>query len=146
VDKAYMELIKKVKDKKTVVVINKSDIESPAFNLEPLAFSLRPFVKVSALKGDGIDDLKNAIYSLCVLSSSAAGVEDVLITNIRHKQSIDRALKSLKDAEDALKRDEPLEIVALFLRESLDSLGEIIGVVTTEDILNRIFSEFCIGK
>lgn len=145
-DEADEELIERVKDKKTVVVINKSDIESPAFNLEPLAFSLQPFVKVSALKGEGIDNLKNAIYSLCVSSSSATGVEDVIITNIRHKQSIDSALKSLKDAEDALKRDEPLEVIALFLRESLDSLGEIIGAVTTEDILNRIFSEFCIGK
>lgn len=148
IDEADMELMEKVKDKKTVIVVNKSDIESSEFDLPISLFtdSPVPAVKVSALKGDGIDDLKNTIYSLCVLSSSAKGVEDVLITNIRHKQSIDMALKSLKDAEDALKRDEPLEIIAIFLRESLDRLGEIIGAVTTEDILNRIFSEFCIGK
>jgi len=145
-DEADKEVIEKVKDKKTVIVINKSDIESPVLDLQPSALSLQPVVRVSALKGDGIDNLKDAIYSLCITSGKASDAEDIIITNLRHKQSIDRALKSLKDAEDALKRKEPLEVVALFLRESLDSLGEIIGAVTTEDILNKIFSQFCIGK
>lgn len=147
-DEADKELIEKVKDKKTVIAINKSDIESPEFDspIHPFIHSPIPAVKVSALTGEGIDTLKDAVYSLCISSGSAAGVEDVVITNIRHKQSIDNALKSLKEAVEALKGDQPLEVVALFLRESLDSLGEIIGAVTTEDILNRIFSEFCIGK
>lgn len=145
-DEADSEVIEKVKDKRAVIVINKSDVESPAFSLQPSAFGLQPVVKVSALKNEGIDDLKDAIYSICISYGGASGVEDVLITNIRHKQSIDMALKSLKEAEDALQRNEPLEVIALFLRESLDSLGEIIGAVTTDDILNRIFSEFCIGK
>ncbi len=145
-DEADKEVIEKVKDKKTVIVINKSDIESPVFGLQPSAFSFQPVVRVSALKGDGIDDLKDAIYSLCITAGKASDAEDIIITNLRHRQSIDRALKSIEDAENALKRNEPLEVVALFLRESLDSLGEIIGAVTTEDILNKIFSEFCIGK
>lgn len=145
-DEADKEVIERVKDKKTVIVINKSDIESPAFGLQPSAFSLQPVVRVSALRGDGINDVKDAIYSLCITAGKASDAEDIIITNLRHRQSIDRALKSLKDAEDALKANEPLEVIALFLRESLDSLGEIIGAVTTEDILNRIFSEFCIGK
>ncbi|MEW6739301.1 MAG: tRNA uridine-5-carboxymethylaminomethyl(34) synthesis GTPase MnmE [Nitrospirota bacterium] len=162
-DEADKEVIDKVKDKRAVIVINKSDIESPALlkirdtshisesicrkvNANMGCVPNFPIVKVSALKGDGIDDLKDAIYSLCITAGKASDAEDIIITNLRHRQSIDRALKSLKDAEDALKRNEPLEVVALFLRESLDSLGEIIGEVTTEDILNKIFSEFCIGK
>ncbi|GER93195.1 tRNA uridine-5-carboxymethylaminomethyl(34) synthesis GTPase MnmE [hot springs metagenome] len=149
-DKADKEVIDKVKGKKTIIVINKSDIESPTFDLEPLSFNLKPCVRVSALKGDGIDDLKDAIYSMCITSSKAADAaidtEDIIITNIRHRQAIEKALKSLYNAEDILKRNEPLEIAAIFIRESLDSLGEIVGVVTTEDILNKIFNEFCIGK
>jgi len=65
---------------------------------------------------------------------------------MRHKQSLDRAFEGLGEAEVSLNDGAPLEVVALFLRESLDHLGEIIGVVTTEDILNRIFDRFCIGK
>ncbi len=147
-DEADKELIEKVKDKKTVIAINKSDIESPEFDspIHPFTHSPIPAVKVSALTGEGIDTLKDAVYSLCISSGRAAEVEDVIITNIRHKQSIDNALKSLKEAAEALEGGQPLEVAALFLRESLDSLGEIVGVVTTEDILNRIFSEFCIGK
>lgn len=145
-DEADKEVIDRIKDKKAVIVINKADIESPAFGLHPSDFSPHSVVKVSALKGDGIDNLKNTIYSLCITSGRASDTEDIIITNLRHRQSIDRALKSLNDAEDALKRNEPLEVVALFLRESLYSLGEIIGAITTEDILNKIFNEFCIGK
>jgi tRNA modification GTPase len=145
-DEADKEVIDRVKNKRAVIVINKSDIGSPAFSFQPSAFSRQPIVKVSALKGDGINDLKDAIYSLCITAGRASDAEDIIITNLRHRQSIDMALKSLKEAESALKRNEPLEVVALFLRESLDSIGEIIGAVTTEDILNRIFSEFCIGK
>ena len=145
-DEADKEVIDRVKDKRAVIVINKSDIESLAFSLQPSAFSLQPIVKVSALNGRGIDELKDAIYSTCISHSRGTGVEGVLITNIRHKHSIDHALRTLKEAEKALNINEPIEVIALFLRESLDYLGEIIGVVTTEDVLNRIFSEFCVGK
>jgi tRNA modification GTPase len=71
---------------------------------------------------------------------------DLLITNVRHKQLVDGALASLWQARGTFEKGEPLEVTALFLREALNSLGEIIGVVTTDDILNKIFSEFCIGK
>ena len=142
-DEADAEVVEKVKDKKTVFVINKSDIANPAFQSSAL---IQPIINVSSLTGMGVDALKDAVYSLCISSGSAAGVEDVIITKIRHKQSIDNALKSIKEAAEALRGGQPLEVAALFLRESLDSLGEIVGVVTTEDILNRIFSEFCIGK
>jgi tRNA modification GTPase len=142
-DEADMELIEKVKDKKTIFAINKSDIENPAFHRPALSASP---VNVSALKGKGIDELKNAVYSLCISSGAAADVQNVLITNIRHKGLVDRALEAVKAAGNSLNTDDPLEVVALNLRESLDSLGEIVGAVTTEDILNKIFSEFCIGK
>jgi tRNA modification GTPase len=144
-DEADRVLIDKVKHKKTILVVNKCDIESPEFRMfEPQTPC--PVVKVSALDGTGIDDLKSAIYALCTSSAGATGVEDLLLTNVRHKHSIDMALKSLGSAGTSLEKGDPLEVIALFLRESLDYLGEIIGVVTTEDILNCIFSNFCIGK
>jgi tRNA modification GTPase len=149
VDKADNELIARVKDKKTIAVINKSDIEIPEFGAamgQELWTEKEKVLKISALRGDGIDAFKSAIYNACISSDSAHGIESVLITNVRHKQSVDSALEALKKAEETLNEKEPLEVAALFLREALDRLGEITGAVTTEDILNKIFSEFCIGK
>jgi tRNA modification GTPase len=105
-------------------------------------------VQISALKNEGIDILKKNIVS-SLLAKKATGQDvtpDLLITNIRHKQLVDNARLTLEQAGESLERGDPLEVTALLLRESLDSLGEIIGAVTTEDILDRIFSEFCIGK
>jgi len=66
--------------------------------------------------------------------------------NLRHKAAIDHSPQSLNRAVKALTENQPVEIVALELRDSLDRIGEIVGAVTTEDILNKIFSDFCIGK
>ena len=150
-DGSDKEVLERVKDKKTIVVINKTDIENTAFSYQPSAISHQS-VKVSALKGQGIDDLKSLIFSLLVnravsgKGSFGSPVEDLLVTNLRHKLSIDNALQALHRTAETFEQDEPLEVTALFLREALDYLGEIVGAVTTEDILNMIFGEFCIGK
>lgn len=148
IDDADIELISKVREKKTIFVINKSDIESPEFiNSNSILFQEgKKTIKISAIKQVGIEEFKNAIYNECLSQDRSYDREDILISNIRHKQAIDKSLDSLEKAISSLKENLPLEIVALHLRESLDNLGEIIGTVTTEDILNRIFSDFCIGK
>jgi tRNA modification GTPase len=69
-----------------------------------------------------------------------------VVTKLRHKLSLEKAFESLNNAHESFKNREPLEITAMFLREALNFLGQIVGVVTTEEILNLIFSEFCIGK
>jgi len=148
-DEADREIIDRVSGRKTIVVINKTDLQPSSFNLP---FTRHPCVRVSALKEQGIDDLKSLIFSLLVnrglsgKESFGSTTEDLLVTNLRHKRSIDNALQSLQRAAETFEQGEPLEVTALFLRESLDYLGEIVGTVTTEDILNIIFGEFCIGK
>ncbi|MDP2278416.1 MAG: tRNA uridine-5-carboxymethylaminomethyl(34) synthesis GTPase MnmE, partial [Nitrospirota bacterium] len=72
--------------------------------------------------------------------------EGVIVTNLRHKIAIQAAYDSLKNAIKAIETDKPLEIIAIEFRDALDRLGEIVGAVTTDDILNRIFGDFCIGK
>jgi len=72
--------------------------------------------------------------------------EGVVVTNLRHKTAIQHAQASLVNTMQALTENQPIEIIALELRDSLDKLGEIVGAITTEDILERIFNEFCIGK
>ncbi len=69
-----------------------------------------------------------------------------IVPNIRHKLAIDRALTASKAAAEGFRTGLPGELVAIDLKDALDSLGEITGVTTTEDILNQIFTRFCIGK
>jgi tRNA modification GTPase len=136
------EVLKRVKTAKSILVLNKTDLPQVVSERE-FPESL-PKVKISAKTGEGLDDLKRRIETEVL--KDRAGTEGVMVTNLRHKIAIDRAADSLKRASSCLAEKMPLEIMAIELREALQSLGEITGAVTTEDILNRIFSQFCIGK
>ena len=142
------DVMQKVKGRNTVFVLNKSDLPSavdensfPSSVLQPSSFLRR----ISATRGDGLEELKETIFNTC-LRDWKEEREGVVVTNLRHKTAIEHSLQSLNRAVKALTDDQPVEIVALELRDSLDRIGEIVGTVTTEDILNKIFSDFCIGK
>ena len=100
---------------------------------------------ISATRGDGLEGLKGSIVESC-LKDWKEERDGIVISNLRHKIALEHATISLEKARQALTDDQPLEILALELRDALDRLGEIVGSVTTEDILNIIFNEFCIGK
>ncbi len=103
------------------------------------------FVKVSAKTGEGLDHLTSVIQSVC-LKEGLEAAPSVLVTRLRHKASLEQAHRSLEEAMRSLERKESGECVALDIRAALDALGEITGAVSTEDILDRIFQDFCIGK
>lgn len=102
-------------------------------------------VPVSARTGEGLDRLKSAIHH-GVVTPAREAAPSVLVTRLRHRASLERARGALDEALHALHRQVPGECVALDLRAALDALGEITGAVSTEDLLDRIFQEFCIGK
>lgn len=143
IDSLDEEIINRVIHKKVIVVINKKDIKSKEFQL-PHSLKDKPAVEISALKGDGIQQLKELIFNTTI--SGRYEQEGVIVTKLRHKVALDNALEALDNALKSFENSEPLEITAMFLREALSFLGQIVGVVTTEEILNLIFSEFCIGK
>ncbi|MCL5020066.1 MAG: tRNA uridine-5-carboxymethylaminomethyl(34) synthesis GTPase MnmE, partial [Bacteroidetes bacterium] len=99
---------------------------------------------VSALTGEGIDFLRNGLSK--VTMSDQINESSVVVTNARHRDALARAKKSLGLALDTLASGKSGEFVALDLRAGLNALGEITGEITTEDVLNNIFSKFCIGK
>ncbi len=100
--------------------------------------------RVSAVTGEGIDALKRAIAER-VWSGPPTG-ESLVTVNARHRDCLRRAVAPLRRAAAGLGRDLPLECAAIDLREGLTALTDIIGITTTEDILGRLFSAFCIGK
>ena len=141
-----LALISRVENRRAVVVINKVDLP-PRMKEEDLKMSgtAVPVVKISALKGDGIDELRKAIKSL-ILSGEEAINDLHLAPNLRQKQALEKACRCFSRAVQNLKDEMPLEIIAVDMNEGLAALGEITGETATEEILDRIFSQFCVGK
>jgi len=135
-------IIEKIRDRKGIIVLNKADL--PHSVEEGLIPGGLPIVRISARTGEGIDSLKKEVEAQIFKSGTAS--DGLMITNLRHKLALDKAAEALSRASRAIKRGMPHEITAFELRDALDRLGEIAGETTTEDILNMIFSRFCIGK
>jgi tRNA modification GTPase len=129
--------------KHAILVLNKSDLPQ-RLRLSAELVSLE-CVHVSALRGDGLDVLRNKLVALAYSGTVGTADVDVAI-NERHAASLECAYNYLTQSCHMLKASEPLELVSQPLRRSLDCLGEIVGKTSTDDILDRIFSTFCIGK
>jgi tRNA modification GTPase len=109
------------------------------------SWGLGPVVETSALTGAGLDELRKAMRN-AALSRELPASGEVLVTRFRHRRALDRAAAALGVAADGTADGTPLDLVATDLREALDALGEIVGAVTTDELLDRIFGEFCVGK
>jgi len=137
------ELLKRTEGKKKVIIVNKIDKGNVV--QDGLSTSSAPVVCTAIIQGEGIDLLRKVIRDTVVGKEKGIAGETI-VTNLRHKNALEHSKMELNNFLEALHNKLPLEIQALHLRGALDSLGEITGVVTTEDILDRVFSEFCIGK
>ncbi|MGB9602075.1 MAG: tRNA uridine-5-carboxymethylaminomethyl(34) synthesis GTPase MnmE [Verrucomicrobiia bacterium] len=138
----YKENLDLVKGKKAIIVRNKIDLP---IKLELPAEITFPVVDISCLTGEGIERLKDKIRDI-VLSGKTGGETITVAINLRHKEVLIKARKSLETAVNALISNESLEFVALDLRIAVNSIGQITGQTATEDLLDVIFSQFCIGK
>lgn len=140
------ELVERVRKKRTVAILNKKDLPR-RINEKEAKELLRdlPLVEISALTGEGISDLEEAIVET-VLEGKSVRAEDLIGCNARHQQTLRAALGHLKEAEEGLANGLGEEIVCVSLTESLRELDNILGEAPTEDLLDRIFSKFCIGK
>ena len=135
-----------VKSRKAILVINKIDL-TPHVPIQDTAegFSGMPFVEISALLNQGMEGLKKGIFSLATDQRGPADLTGI-VPNLRHKLALERALSASKRSAHGFRTHEPVELIAIDLKEALDALGEIVGKTTTEDILDQIFNRFCIGK
>lgn len=137
-DRLMMEL---VQDKNTLAVWNKMDL--PSSKVSPLP--LHHVAYVSAVSGQGIDELKAKIDAL-IWEKGPPSKEELLITNVRHKESLGQAITGCRAVVEGLNKNVSPEFLMIDIRSALQALGLIIGTDITEDILSAIFSKFCIGK
>ncbi|TMB86791.1 MAG: GTP-binding protein, partial [Chloroflexi bacterium] len=129
-----------------VVVINKADRErrleiEKVHSMWPGA----PFVVTSTLSGEGLPELEETVANL-VLAGKTLHSESALVTSARHQEALRLAAEHLQASLVPLDRGLPLDFVSIDLRAAYDALGEITGETASDDLLDKIFSEFCIGK
>lgn len=143
-DKEILDLIK---GKKSIILLNKMDLESNQLNEnEPCLKEVSEnIIKISALNQTGLEELEKAILNMFQLNEINLDNE-VVITNIRHKNLIHQAIEHVKKANEAILSQVPLDMIAIFIKDILEDLGNITGDVVTEDIINEIFARFCLGK
>lgn len=135
-----------IEDSRLIVAVNKADIA----DAETIAAKLRSeghdAVAISALRGQGIDNLLKAIEKKLTAKVDSDACDDILITAARHAEALRSALASTRAAIAAIRAGIPTDLVAQDLRETLHHLSAITGAITTPEILNTIFTRFCIGK
>ena len=137
-DKKIFDLLK---DKKHITVINKSDLEQKI----DLNILTENYIKTSIKNGVGLEDLKKEIIKLFNLGQ----IESDDLTYLTDARSISLLKKSLEYIDESIKsidNNEPIEIVELGIKQSWETLGEIIGETYKEELLDELFSRFCLGK
>lgn len=139
------EILDTVNPDKTIVILNKMDLEQKINTNTGKISNFNYVIKISALKKEGINDLYEKITDLFNLNEINVD-NDIVITNERHKIQIQKAIQNLNKAKDSFDNKMPIDIVAIGLKDILTNLGEITGEEASEEIINEIFSRFCLGK
>ena len=146
-DEEDLEILNIIKNKKAIVILNKKDIGDLHFeNKESFIKDLNNnIIKISAKTGEGIEDLFSIIEKM--FKNDEIKMNDgIIITNIRHKNQIDKALTSVNEAIESSESGMPIDIVSIPIKQILSDLSAITGEDVSEDIINEIFSKFCLGK
>ncbi len=130
--------------KPRVLVRNKSDLPT-CWVPEALGATGAPCLDISALRGDGLVALERALVQQA-LGHTPLGQDEVLLTQERHRRSLAIALRNVQTAEQGLRQGVPLEFVAFDVTEAIQQIAEVLGESCTGEVLDRIFSSFCIGK
>ena len=139
------EVIEEIQNhnKKTIVLLNKIDLER---KIELEEFNLENILEISAKDNIGIEDMEERIYSYIVEENVEDSSEKLIITNIRHKTALEKTKDAIRNIFETIDAGMPMDLISVDLKEALDSLSEITGEISSEDILDHVFGNFCVGK
>ena len=141
-DRAIMEMIR---DKRAIVLLNKSDLERQLTVADLESMVHAPILEISAREQTGLEAVEKMIREM-FFSGRIDYNDEVLITNARHKAALEAARESLRMVEDSIREHMPEDFYSIDLMDAYESLGLITGETVGEDLADRIFSEFCMGK
>jgi len=136
-------IMKEISGKKVIAVLNKTD-KPMVLDLKDVKLDV-PVIHTSMVLNKGIDDIERCIYD-SAMEGKVEADDGILITNLRHQEALMRAKEHVVEALQAFKNDIPLDLVSIDIRSACDALGTITGETVTEDLIDKIFSEFCVGK
>lgn len=146
IDQEDIDILESVDRSKTLVILNKIDLESKLdWDIVKKYVDEINIINISALKNEGLDLLHDRIEDM-VFSGEISNSGDVMITNSRHKDAIYKAMKAIEDAISSLNDEMSYDFIEVDLKDAWDALGYINGDTISEDLLDTIFSNFCIGK
>ena len=139
-EKDEMEWADDTNSRNVLMALNKMDL--PRHWSVPTTMTA---LKVSCVSGEGIETLKDAILEAVWSGATPTESHEVMI-NSRHEDALLRCMESMLEVEEGLQVERELELIAMDLRLALSALGEVVGETTTENLLDAIFSQFCLGK
>jgi tRNA modification GTPase len=140
------EIYRRIREKPLVVTVNKIDlVHGDPFQKIPPHWRQHPRAAISALSGEGIEELMDQMGKIC-LGDVTDDFQTDIIPNVRHRCLLEQGLQASRAVLEGLQAQRPVELISIHLREGIDALGEVLGVGARADILENIFSRFCIGK
>ena len=144
-DQNDFDIIDMIRDKKSIILLNKSDLTTIVTKDMVKSYIDKPMIEISAKKESGIRELEETLKNM-FFEGEISFNDEVYITNIRHKTAINDAYESLKKVIFSIENDMPEDFYSIDLLDAYDALGSITGETIGEDLVNEIFSKFCMGK
>ena len=147
-EKEDMDIIKTIKEKskKSIVLLNKIDLDRKIEEEEIKKLELNNRIEISAKDSLGIDEMENKIYDFIFEESISDSSEKLVITNVRHKTALEKTKDAINNIFTTIDTEMPMDLISVDLREALDALSEITGEISSEDVLDHVFGNFCVGK
>ena len=144
-NKEDYEILDILKEKNSIIVLNKIDLEEQKIDMDEIKKVNKPIIEISTKTREGIDNLYKEIEKIIEVKEISSDNE-VIVTNTRHKSLITKAIMSLDKSLETIENKMPIDIIVVYVKDILENLGEITGETVTEDIIQEIFSKFCLGK
>jgi tRNA modification GTPase len=145
IDDEDMKIIEIAKNRDVIVIINKHDLPMNV-DIEYIkkTFYNKPVLYVSVKTNEGVSSIKEEITNF--VYKGKVSVKDIYVTNIRHKKALNDAIESIENGITTIKNGYPIDMASIDIKDAYLKLGEITGKTVSEDIIDRIFTNFCIGK
>lgn len=143
-DEEDMKIHDAIKAEKVIGILNKIDIRQD-IDLSPLT-KINKWLEISAIKNQGIDEMEEEIYRHIIDENIEDSSQKITITNVRHKSALEKTKQSIENIFETIESGLPMDLMAVDIKGALDSLSEVTGEISSEDLLDHIFSNFCVGK